>query len=77
MRLYAGMDLHSSNTYLGIMEVGSMKRVYNKRIHNNLPAILSELEPFRNMLEGIAIESTYNWCWLFKSRYLAPYTLQT
>jgi hypothetical protein len=50
MRLYAGMDLHSSNTYLGIMEVGSMKRVYNKRIHNNLPAILSELEPFRDML---------------------------
>ena len=64
MNLCAGMDLHSTNTYLGIIEVGSMKRVYNKRIHNNLPVILSELEPFRDMLEGIAIESTYNWYWL-------------
>lgn len=64
MELYAGMDLHSSNTYLGIMENASMKRVYHKRIHNDLPAILFELEPFRGTLKGIVVESTYNWYWL-------------
>ena len=64
MGLYAGMDLHSQNTFIGIMEKGSMKRVYQKRVPNDLPHILYELEPFREQLEGIAIESTYNWYWL-------------
>ena len=64
MELYAGMDLHSSNTYLGIMEDRSMKKIYHKRIHNDLPAILYELEPFRDTLKGIVVESTYNWYWL-------------
>lgn len=62
--LYAGMDLHSRNTYVGIMEKGTMKRVYQKRIRNDLPDILGALEPFRSELQGIVVESTYNWYWL-------------
>ena len=62
--LYAGMDLHSRNTYVGVMEKGTMKRVYQKRIHNDLPDILVALEPFRGDLQGIVVESTYNWYWL-------------
>jgi transposase len=64
MGLYAGMDLHSQNTFVGIMEKVSMKRVYQKRIPNNLPQILYEMEPYRGELEGIVVESTYNWYWL-------------
>ena len=63
MALYAGMDLHSRNTYLGILDHG-LKRVFQKRIKNELPLILSTLEPFREQLQGIVVESTYNWYWL-------------
>mgnify|MGYP000871413966 CR=1 FL=1 len=64
MGLYAGMDLHSQNTFVGILEKGSMRRVYQKRVPNDLPHILYELEPFREELEGIVVESTFNWYWL-------------
>ena len=60
MALYAGMDLHSRNTYLGILD-HELKRVFDKRISNELPLILSTLEPFREQLQGIVVESTYNW----------------
>lgn len=64
MELYAGMDLHSRNTYVGILEKISNKRVYKKRLINDLGVILDVLEPFRGSLQGIAVESTYNWYWL-------------
>ena len=39
MALYAGMDLHSRNTFLGILD-HKLKRVFQKRIRNELPLIL-------------------------------------
>ena len=63
MALYAGMDLHSRNTYLGVLD-HRFKRVFNKRIKNDLSLILRTLEPFREELRGIVVESTFNWYWL-------------
>jgi len=63
MELYAGLDLHSRNTYIGIMDK-EFKRVFAKRVSNNLPLILKTLDPFQNQLEGIVVESTFNWYWL-------------
>ena len=63
MAFYIGMDLHSSNTYLGILD-HNLKRVFEKRVINELPLMLATLEPFREELQGIAVESTYNWYWL-------------
>jgi transposase len=63
MKLYAGMDLHSRNTYVGILD-GGFKRVFNKRVSNDLGLILKTLEPFRGGLRGVVVESTYNWYWL-------------
>jgi transposase len=63
MQLYAGLDLHSRNTYIGIMDK-EFKRVFGKRVSNNLPVILKTLEPFQDQLQGLAVESTYNWYWL-------------
>jgi transposase len=63
MKLYAGLDLHSTNTYLGIMDK-EFKRIFNKRVSNSLPLILTILEPFRDQLKGIVVESTFNWYWL-------------
>ena len=39
MQLYAGLDLHSRNTYIGIMDK-EFKRVFGKRVLNKLPVIL-------------------------------------
>jgi len=63
MQLYAGLDLHSRNTYIGIMDK-EFKRVFGKRVSNNLPLILETLDPFQNQLKGIVVESTFNWYWL-------------
>jgi transposase len=63
MELYAGLDLHSRNTYIGIMD-NAFKRVFGKRVSNDLSLILNTLEPFQNQLQGIVVESTYNWYWL-------------
>jgi transposase len=63
MQLYAGIDLHSSNNYLGIIDQTD-KRVYGKRLINCIDTVRMELEPFRKYIAGIAVESTYNWYWL-------------
>ena len=43
--LYAGLDLHSGNTYIGLIEKGTMKRVFEKRVRNNLEEILGTATP--------------------------------
>ena len=63
MQLYAGLDLHSRNTYIGIMDK-EFKRVFGKRVSNTLPLILKTLDPFQDQLKGIVVESTFNWYWL-------------
>ena len=63
MGTYAGIDLHSSNNYIGIMDQGH-KRLFGKRLPNNLDKVLMVLEPFKDDLKGVVVESTYNWYWL-------------
>jgi len=63
MKLYAGFDLHSSNSYLAIIDEKG-KRVYKKKLRNDPELILGELKPYRKRIEGIAVESTFNWYWL-------------
>jgi transposase len=61
--LYVGMDLHSSNNFTGIM-TKEFKRIFGKRLPNDLPVIVGALEPYRHEIQGIVVESTYNWYWL-------------
>ena len=63
MQLYAGIDLHSNNSYLGISDEED-RRHYMKRLPNQADVILAELEPYRADLAGIVVESTFNWYWL-------------
>ena len=72
MQLYAGLDLHSRNTYIGIMDK-EFKRVFGKRVSNNLPLILKTLDPFQDQLKGIVVESTFNWYWLIDGLMAAGY----
>lgn len=63
MSLYAAIDLHSTNSVLAVIDETD-RPLRQRRLPNELPAILKELEPFRDELEGIVVESTYNWYWL-------------
>ena len=63
MAVYAGIDLHSTNNYLGIINEKD-ERLFKKRLPNDMETILSALHPFREQLSGVVVESTYNWYWL-------------
>jgi transposase len=63
MKLYAGFDLHSNNSYLGIInEEGS--RVFKQKLGNEKERIKKALKPHKDDIEGVVVESTYNWYWL-------------
>ncbi len=63
MKLMAGMDLHSNNLMCGIVDMEG-KRVFGKKLPCSLDEVLKALQPFRQGLDTIAVESTYNWYWL-------------
>ena len=63
MQTYAGIDLHSSNCYLAVIDE-QQRRLYSKRLPNSLDHILTALQPFKAGLSGVVVESTYNWYWL-------------
>ena len=63
MELYSGLDLHSKNTCIGTLDT-DFKRIFKKRVSNNLDLIVETLEPFRDQLKGLVVESTFNWYWL-------------
>jgi transposase len=63
MRTYSGIDLHSSNNYVGVID-DKDQRLYRKRLPNRLDTVLSALKPFKDSLEGVVVESTFNWYWL-------------
>jgi transposase len=60
---YCGIDLHSNNNVLGVID-STGNRLQIKRIPNDLETIKKALNPFAANLEGIVVESTYNWYWL-------------
>ena len=63
MELYCGLDLHANNTYAGMIDRDG-KRVTKARLDNRTDLIGRFLEPYKENLAAIVVESTYNWYWL-------------
>jgi transposase len=63
MKVYGGIDLHSDNSVVGLIDEQD-RVLYLKRLPNDLEVILRELAPFQKQIEGLVVESTYNWYWL-------------
>jgi transposase len=63
MKLCGAIDLHSTNN-VSVLSDEQDKVVYQKRLPNDIGLILKELSAYRSELEGIVVESTYNWYWL-------------
>jgi transposase len=73
--MYCGIDLHSNNNYVAIQDE-SHRDVVCRRLGNDLGKVLGFLEPYRDELEGIAVESTYNWYWLVDGLMEAGYDVR-
>jgi transposase len=63
MKLYGAIDLHSTNNVTVVINEQDQV-VYQKRLPNDLSLIAQQLSSYRASLEGIVVESTYNWYWL-------------
>lgn len=63
MKLYCGIDLHSNNLVLKLVDEEG-RTVWGKRLATDLQVVADVLEPYRADLVGIVVESTFNWYWL-------------
>ncbi|MFM8900062.1 MAG: IS110 family transposase [Burkholderiales bacterium] len=78
MELYAGIDLHSNNSVLSVLDETD-RVVFAKRLPNDLAAIVAALRACvgdgAGTLHGVAVESTYNWYWLVDGLMDAGFTV--
>lgn len=63
MTLYAGIDLHSNNSYVCVIDEQDT-RILERRFRNDAAVITGALSPYQRELEAVAVESTFNWYWL-------------
>ena len=63
MKLYGGIDLHANNSVVTLIDQQD-RVVYQKRLPNELEHILLQLSPYQSAIEGLVVESTFNWYWL-------------
>lgn len=63
MKLYGAIDLHSNNNMTVVIDEQDHV-LYEKRLPNELAVVVEQLAGYRESLEGIVVESTYNWYWL-------------
>ena len=74
MALYCGIDLHSSKSWIAILDK-ELRVEVETSVGNDLEHMLRVLAPYREELEGIAVESTWNWYWLVDGLMEAGYRL--
>ena len=55
---YTGIDLHSNNSVISVINEAD-KVVAEKRLPNDLARILEFLEPHKADMVGVVVESTY------------------
>ncbi len=56
----AGIDLHSNNLVIGIINQEG-HRLEHRKLECDLDQVLSYLQPFKSRLRSLAVESTFNW----------------
>ena len=61
--LFAGIDLHSNNLMIGIVDQNG-RRLKHQKLECNLQQVVDFLKPFKERFKSLAVESTYNWYWL-------------
>ena len=72
---YSGIDLHSNNSVIVVSDETD-RVLCKRRVANDLRVVLSTLEPYRQELAAVAVESTFNWYWLVDGLQAAGYTVR-
>jgi len=72
MPLYGGIDLHANNSVIVVINEQD-EVIYRKRLPNDLRTILNQLDPYHMEMQGVVVESTYNWYWLVDGLMEADY----
>lgn len=73
--MYCGIDLHSNNSYVAILDK-ELRDVVCRRLRNDLDQLKRFLEPHRGDLVAVAVESTFNWYWLVDGLTEAGYDMR-
>ena len=60
---YSGIDLHSNNSVVTVTDETD-RVIAEKRLPNDLSKIVGFLQPWREEMFAVVVESTYNWYWL-------------
>ncbi len=62
-KLIAGLDLHSNNVMIALMNQDG-QRLTHRKLECDLQQITEFLKPLKPQLQSLAVESTFNWYWL-------------
>lgn len=73
-KLIAGIDLHSNNVMIGVMNLEG-KRIAHRKLDCDLKDVTEFLEPMKAQLQSMAVESTFNWYWLLDGLRERGYTI--
>jgi transposase len=73
-KLIAGVDLHSNNVVIGVINQDG-KRVAHRKLDCDLKQVTEFLEPLKPQLQSMAVESTFNWYWLVDGLRAADYPI--
>jgi len=63
MTLYCGIDLHSNNNYICVID-GKDKRLFERKLDNDPERVIQALQKYKRRLKAVAVESTFNWYFL-------------
>lgn len=63
MKIYGGIDLHSNNSTISLIDSND-KVLFEKRLPNDFKTIADAIRPYKRQLAGLVVESTFNWYWL-------------
>jgi transposase len=75
MNKYSGIDLHSNNCVVAVIDEAD-RVCCQRRVPNDLSQILGLLQPYREELVGVVVESTFNWYWLVDGLQQAGYLVE-
>ena len=53
---FVGIDLHSNNSYIAVIDTDN-NRTFMKKARNDLSEIIKHLAPFEKQIKGIVVES--------------------
>src|SRR5215472_16074361 len=62
-KVIAGIDLHGNNLVIGLMDQDG-RRLAHEKLDCDLKEVEQFLRPYKDRLQSMAVESTYNWYWL-------------